>query len=45
MKGHKTYSFVPKKTGTKIYGRTERDKIDKPDTTTPMVDKQHIILL
>ena len=34
---------VSKKTGTKIYGRTERDRRNEPDTATPMTGKQHII--
>ena len=29
----------------KIYGRTERDRIDERDSANPMVDKQHNILL
>ena len=37
---------VPKKTGTKIYGRTEGDRIDELDIVTPMVGKKkHNILL
>ena len=40
-KVNKTYKSVPKKTGTKIYGRTG----DEPDTATPMAGKWHIILL
>ena len=32
---NKTYGSVPKKTGTKISGRTEGDKRDEPDTATP----------
>ena len=38
-KVNKTYGSVPKKTGTKIYGR------DELDTTIPIVGKQHITLL
>ena len=36
---------VPKKTVTKIYGRTEGDSRDGLDTAAPMVDKQHDNLL
>ena len=41
---NKTYRNVPKKTGTKLYGKTEGDRKHEPDTT-PMTGKQHIILL
>ena len=34
-----------KKTGTKIYGRTEGDRRDELDIATPMVGKRHNILL
>ena len=44
-KVNKGYVNVPKKTGTKIYARTEGNRRDEPDTATPMVDNQHIILL
>ena len=30
---------VPEKIGTKIYGRTDGDRRDESDTTTPMVGK------
>ena len=36
---NKTYRGVPKKTGTKIYGRTDEDRRDEPGTTTPVVGK------
>ena len=35
----KTYRSVPKKTGTKIYGRTYGDRRDELDTTTHVVGK------
>ena len=44
-KVNKTYGSVPKKTGTKIYGRTEGVRRDESDTANPMVGKQHNILL
>ena len=42
---NKTYGSVPKKTGIKIYGRTEGDKRNEPDTANPMAGKQDIIQL
>ena len=44
LKVNKTYGSVPKKTGIKIYRRTEIDRRDESDTATLMVGKQHIIL-
>ena len=44
-KDNKPYRCVHKEIKTKIYGGTERDRRDEPYTTTPMVSKQHIILL
>ena len=41
----KTYGSVPKKIRTKIYGGTEVDRKDELDTATPMIGKQHIIML
>ena len=38
-KVNKTYGSVPKKTGTKIYRRTERNRREEPDTATSMVGK------
>ena len=32
----KTYGNVAKKTGTKIYGGTEGDRRDEPDTVTTL---------
>ena len=45
MKGQKFYECVSKKSGTKLYGRTEGDRRNEPDTATLMVGKQHAILL
>ena len=38
-------NIYPEKIGTKIYGRADGDRRDELDTTTPVVGKQHIILL
>ena len=35
----KNYRTLPKKTRTKIYGRTDSDRRDEADTTTPVVGK------
>ena len=36
---NKTYRSISKKTGTKIYGRTDGDRRDEPDATIPVVGK------
>ena len=40
---NKTYGSVPKKIGTKIYGRTDGNGRDVPETTTPCQRKQHFV--
>ena len=39
LRVNNTYRSASKKTGTKIYGRTDENRRDEPDTTTLVVGK------